>query len=148
MNIVQIAIADQERNFRTLLAKRLASERSMRVVGTAEDGWELLPLIQGRSPDILVMDLALNHGLVLLPYIHQRKNSLKIRMRNRIEEIFDIDFSRPDAPCFYMIRCKSGNIFCAESLPVAKTSRGKIGICCERKHLGRSSREHTVRRIH
>lgn len=76
--MVKIAIADQEQDFCNLLIRRLASERNMRVVGSAEDGWELLPLIQRCSPDILIMDLSLSNGLVLLPYIHRRKSTLQV----------------------------------------------------------------------
>lgn len=78
MDTVKIIIADREHAFCDLLRRWLVSERNMKVIGTAEDGWELLRLIHERDPDMLVMDLSLNNGLVLLPYIHQRKNSLKI----------------------------------------------------------------------
>ncbi|MDY3282406.1 sporulation transcription factor Spo0A [Dysosmobacter sp.] len=78
MNTVKVVIADQERAFRDLLKKRLAFEPDISVVGTAEDGWELLRLIHERCPDMVVMDLSLGNGLVLLPFIHQRKSTVKI----------------------------------------------------------------------
>ena len=78
MDTVKIVIADREHAFCDLLSRWLVSERNMKVIGTAEDGWELLRLIHERDPDMLVMDLSLSNGLVLFPYIHQRMNSLKI----------------------------------------------------------------------
>ena len=78
MNAAKVIVADRERAFCDLLCRQLKSEQNMRLVGTAGDGWELLWLIRGHNPDILVMDLSLNNALVLLPYVHRREKRMKI----------------------------------------------------------------------
>lgn len=78
MNVLKIAIADPEKNFRELLESHIHSEKNMEVIGTADDGWELLNIIRKENPDALVMDLALKNGLVLLPCVREKTKSLKI----------------------------------------------------------------------
>ena len=55
----RVLIADANEDFRLLLADVLELEGDMDVVGSAGDGLETIALIEGKRPDILLMDLVL-----------------------------------------------------------------------------------------
>lgn len=78
MSIQKIVIADPERNFIELLQERIDSDENMGLIGTADDGFELLKLVRTHDPDVLIMDISLKNGLALFPYIRHRIKSLKI----------------------------------------------------------------------
>ena len=55
----RILIADQSKEFCSLLSMALSSEKSVEVVGTASDGQEVLSMVTQLKPDVLLMDLVL-----------------------------------------------------------------------------------------
>ena len=55
----RILIADQSKEFCSLLSMALSSEKGIEVVGTASDGQEVLSLAAQLKPDVLLMDLVL-----------------------------------------------------------------------------------------
>ena len=67
MSIQKIVIADPERNFIELLQERIDSDENMGLIGTADDGFELLKLVRTHDPDVLILDISLKNGLALFP---------------------------------------------------------------------------------
>jgi len=55
----RILIADQSKDFCSLLSMALAAEKSLEIVGTASDGQEVLSMAAQLKPDILLTDLVL-----------------------------------------------------------------------------------------
>ena len=55
----RVLIADQSKDFCSLLSMALSSEKSIEIVGTATDGQEVLSMVAQLKPDILLMDLVL-----------------------------------------------------------------------------------------
>ena len=67
MDPLKILIADSDQNFSNMLKRRLSFDQDMEIIGATNNGWELLHLIRERTPDILIINLALRNGLELLP---------------------------------------------------------------------------------
>ncbi len=56
---VRLVIADDSRDARAAIASVLARDPAFEVVGEAADGYEALRLVEERSPDMVLMDLAM-----------------------------------------------------------------------------------------
>lgn len=60
-NQLKVVIADDGADFVQVLCSCLAEKENIQVVGTASDGFELMALVNGKQPDIVVMDVLLQH---------------------------------------------------------------------------------------
>lgn len=58
MEKIRVIIAEDSEMFRTLLSKELNRE-NIEIVGTAEDGLELIELVKKVTPDIVLLDLSM-----------------------------------------------------------------------------------------
>lgn len=54
---ISIIIADDNKKFRDMLNDYLKSQQDMFVIGNAEDGVEVLKLIQEKKPDLVILDM-------------------------------------------------------------------------------------------
>lgn len=72
MQTLKTLIADPDMDFREQLKRRINSERDIEVVGTTENAWELLRMVQNENPDVLVVDLTIENGMQMLPYTQMR----------------------------------------------------------------------------
>lgn len=54
---ISIVIADDNREFCSILTDYLATQQDMNVIGTAKDGIEALKVLSEKSPDLLILDI-------------------------------------------------------------------------------------------
>ncbi|MCK8601562.1 response regulator [Desulfoferrobacter suflitae] len=82
----QILIADRNRHVREFLRRELVSE-GYRVL-LAKDDKELLGIIDGQVPDVLILDLEIPHGggLAVLQWIRDRNLSLPVVIHTFLTE--------------------------------------------------------------
>ncbi|AIS52391.1 stage 0 sporulation protein A [Thermoanaerobacter kivui] len=59
---IKVGIADDNKEFTTILAEYLSAQENIEVVGTASDGNQALELIKNHSPDLLILD-------IIMPYL-------------------------------------------------------------------------------
>lgn len=71
-NKISVLIADDNKEFCSILNDYLLNQRDMVVTGIAKDGREALELIQERQPDLVVLDIIMPHldGLGVLERLH------------------------------------------------------------------------------
>lgn len=76
---IQIAIADDNREFGDILCEYLKSQNDIEVVGVARDGVEACEMIASTQPDIAVLDIIMPHldGLGVL----EKMNSTQLKKR-------------------------------------------------------------------
>jgi two-component system response regulator (stage 0 sporulation protein A) len=73
---IKILIADDNKEFCEIVGEYLSREKDIELVGTANDGFEALDMINENNPDIVVLDIIMPHldGLGVL----EKLNSLDI----------------------------------------------------------------------
>lgn len=69
---ISILIADDNKDFCTILSDYLATQDDINVVGVAKNGIEALDLIKEKKPDVLILDIIMPHldGLGVLEKLH------------------------------------------------------------------------------
>ena len=69
---ISVLIADDNKDFCSILSEYLSTQDDVEVVGTAKDGIEALELITETNPDVLVLDIIMPHldGLGVLERLH------------------------------------------------------------------------------
>ena len=69
---ISVLIADDNKDFCSILSEYLSTQEDVDVVGIAKDGLEALDLIDEKSPDVLVLDIIMPHldGLGVLEKIN------------------------------------------------------------------------------
>jgi two-component system response regulator (stage 0 sporulation protein A) len=74
---INIVLADDNREFVSLLEEYLSSQSDMEVVGVAFNGNDVLKILQERIPDILILDIIMPHldGLAVLEQIQAMRLS-------------------------------------------------------------------------
>ncbi len=58
---IRIVIADDNKDFCNILHQFLLTQNDVEVVGIAKDGLEALELIEGKLPDVLILDIIMPH---------------------------------------------------------------------------------------
>ena len=78
----RILVADDNREFCDLLAQYIQSQPDFRLVGTAQNGRQVLELAQSESPDVIVLDIIMPHldGLGVL----EQLNALGLQRRPKV----------------------------------------------------------------
>jgi two-component system response regulator (stage 0 sporulation protein A) len=73
---IRIVIADDNKEFSSILSEYLSGQADFEVVGTAKDGIEAVNMVQNHQPDVLVLDIIMPHldGLGVLEKINQMTN--------------------------------------------------------------------------
>lgn len=73
MNIKNVLIADDNREFAQILCKLISSYEEFNVVGVAGDGLEAIELIEKERPDVLILDIIMPHldGLEVLDRVQK-----------------------------------------------------------------------------
>lgn len=73
---VKIVIADDNKEFSSILSDYLKSQNDFEVVGIAKDGIEAVKLVTNYQPDVLVLDIIMPHldGLGVLEKINSMQN--------------------------------------------------------------------------
>lgn len=76
---INVLIADDNREFCTILQEYFADNQDFAVIGIAYDGLEALKLIQEREPDIVVLDIIMPHldGIGVLEKLQDLDLSLR-----------------------------------------------------------------------
>ena len=79
---ISVLIADDNKEFCSILNDYLLNQKDIIVTGVAKDGREALELIQERKPDLVILDIIMPHldGLGVL----ERLNSMDIEKMPRI----------------------------------------------------------------
>ncbi|WP_369813261.1 sporulation transcription factor Spo0A [Caloranaerobacter sp. TR13] len=69
---IRIAIADDNKDFCSILHEFLLTQNDVEVVGIAKDGLEALELIENKMPDVLILDIIMPHldGLGVLEKLY------------------------------------------------------------------------------
>jgi two-component system response regulator (stage 0 sporulation protein A) len=57
----RVLVADDNREFCDLLAQYIQSQADFKLVGTAQNGRQVLELVQSENPDVLVLDIIMPH---------------------------------------------------------------------------------------
>ena len=70
---IAVTIADDNQDFRKLVANYLNSQEDMQVVGVANDGVEALDIMIAKEPDVALVDIIMPHmdGLAVLEKLAQ-----------------------------------------------------------------------------
>ena len=75
MEKIRILLADDNRDFTSLMAEYINRQEDMEIVGVANDGMELLQMLQQReqAPDIMILDIIMPHldGLGVLEQLRE-----------------------------------------------------------------------------
>jgi two-component system response regulator (stage 0 sporulation protein A) len=68
---IKVCLADDNRELISLLREYLSSQDDMEVIGVAYNGQECLSVLEGKNPDVLVLDIIMPHldGLAVLEKI-------------------------------------------------------------------------------
>ncbi|QNK57405.1 response regulator transcription factor [Paenibacillus sp. PAMC21692] len=78
--MIRIILAEDQKLLRGALATLLSLEDDIEVVGQAENGEEVISLIQQHEPDIVVMDIEmpLKTGLDIAEMLHKNKSDCRV----------------------------------------------------------------------
>ncbi|WP_244835369.1 sporulation transcription factor Spo0A [Clostridium sp. BJN0001] len=79
---ISVVIADDNKEFCSILNDYLLNQRDIIVTGIAQDGLEVLDLIQKKKPDLVILDIIMPHldGLGVL----ERLNKINLEKRPKI----------------------------------------------------------------
>lgn len=71
MNKIEVVLADDNREFVSLLEEYINNQSDMSVVGVAHNGNDVLKVLEERVPDILILDIIMPHldGLAVLEHL-------------------------------------------------------------------------------
>lgn len=80
MNLIKILLVDDHAVLRSGLRMLIDSQGDMRVMGEAENGQQVLPLIESVQPDLILLDLSMPGlgGLEVLPLIKKIQPNARI----------------------------------------------------------------------
>lgn len=72
---IDVVLADDNREFVTLLEEYINSQHDMQVSGVAYNGNDVLKLLQEQVPDVLILDIIMPHldGLAVLEHLQEMK---------------------------------------------------------------------------
>lgn len=75
MNKIEVVLADDNREFVSLLEEYINNQSDMSVVGVAYNGNDVLKVLEERVPDILILDIIMPHldGLAVLEHIQSMR---------------------------------------------------------------------------
>lgn len=87
---IQILIADDSREFRSILRLFLEYAQDMKVVGEAGDGYELLEMLNQMRPDVLLLDMRMPRmsGLEVLEQLQEKQTDVKVIIMSAHEGSF------------------------------------------------------------
>ena len=73
MSKVRVLIADNSKDFSTLLSKRLSMSNTIEIVGVAQDGMQTINMLNQTTPDVLLLDIVMPNidGLEVLKRIQE-----------------------------------------------------------------------------
>ena len=88
MKRIRVLLADDHRLFLGAIKVALDGVEDIEVVGAAESGAQVLPLIARTSPDLVLLDLRMPQfdGLALLDSIRQRRPGVKVAVLSGFSE--------------------------------------------------------------
>jgi len=74
---IDVVLADDNREFVTLLEEYINSQHDMHVTGVAYNGNDVLKVLQEQVPDVLILDIIMPHldGLAVLEHLQEMKLS-------------------------------------------------------------------------
>lgn len=92
MSTIRILLADDQTLIRRLLARRLAAEADLQIVGEAEDGRQAVEMAIRLSPDVVLMDLQMPHlnGIQATERILQQRPHMRIIMVTALDDLTDL----------------------------------------------------------
>ncbi|MGD8191529.1 sporulation transcription factor Spo0A [Brevibacillus ginsengisoli] len=75
MNKIEVVLADDNREFVSLLEEYINNQSDMSVVGVAYNGNDVLKVLEERVPDILILDIIMPHldGLAVLEHLQNMR---------------------------------------------------------------------------
>ncbi len=97
--MIKIVIADDHTLFLDSLKVMLSTKEEISVIGTANDGKQLLELIQNTTPDIVLMDISMPHmnGIEATKIIRREYPNIKVvalsmfQQKNYIVQMVNLD---------------------------------------------------------
>ncbi|MBE3550853.1 MAG: sporulation transcription factor Spo0A [Brockia lithotrophica] len=98
--MIRVLIADDNKDFARQLQAYLEGQEDMEVVGVANEGREVLRLLQERQPDVLLLDLIMPvmDGISVLEHLSREKRNLPPEKASRFPKILVISaFGHEDA---------------------------------------------------
>jgi DNA-binding NarL/FixJ family response regulator len=88
VNRIRVLVADDHRLILEAVRRSLGSAEDIEIVGEAESGSQVLPLVNRTNPDLVLLDLRLPgvDGLACLDAIRQRHPSVKVVVLSAFED--------------------------------------------------------------
>lgn len=74
--MIDVLVADDNRDFAELLGQYIKNQPDMKLVGVAHDGRQVIDLLEGAAPDVLILDIIMPHldGIGVLEELNQSLN--------------------------------------------------------------------------
>jgi len=75
MQLIKVALADANEEYRALITQAMETEGDFEIVGSCSDGLELMAIAQEQNPDVIVMDIVLSNldGFGVLKKLAEQK---------------------------------------------------------------------------
>ena len=86
--MINLLLADDQREYRQGLAELLSIEKDLKVVGQAENGERAIALTQQHQPDVILMDVRMPicNGVEATRMIHERYPWIRILVLSTFDE--------------------------------------------------------------
>lgn len=101
MSSIRILLADDQTLIRRLLARRLAQETDLQIVGEAEDGRQAVEMALRLMPDVILMDLQMPHlnGIQATERILAQRSHIRIIMVTALDDLAELGKSAGAYAC-------------------------------------------------
>ena len=119
---IRVLLADDHRVMREGLAALLRREADLEVLGEADDGAAAVRLAEERSPDIVVMDLAMRgvDGIEAISQLHGRRPEIQVVVLSMHDDAPTVDRALRAGARAYVLKGSDSASLCAAIRAVAR----------------------------
>jgi len=119
---IRVLLADDHRVVREGLAALLRREADLEVLGEADDGAAAVRLAEERSPDIVVMDLAMRgvDGIEAISQLHGRRPEIQVVVLSMHDDAPTVDRALRAGARAYVLKGSDSASLCAAIRAVAR----------------------------